>query len=608
MSDSQSRVMRALCAVVGGEGGPGPSDAALLERFVRDRDERAFELLVRRYGRVVAGACRRILGPGPDAEDAWQATFLALGCKAGDISEAQALGGWLHTVAVRVALRVRADIARRARLDAQARDGRPTHPDSVFQDVARSDLRAVVDEAISRLPEKYRVPIVLCYLEGRTNEAAAAELGCPTSTVVTRLSRAKDRLRVFLGRRGVGVTAGVLAATLADLSTSSVVTAADAVARVATLFVTARAAAGPVPARVALLTEGALRAMDTNRPKIVAALFATVCLAGAGSGLLALRAADRPPSPTPGPTQRVEVAQPDESVEADGDDDTPKPKPKADPQKLGRPKAEEVVTKSFKTGQSPTVVVDLFNGAIEVFADGSGAVDARLTKRSEAQTQDLADEGLKNIQLDLAQDKDTIRVTAKRTREDLRNRSEGVDAVLKVPPGAVLDLGTTNGSVKLTGGTGKVAIRTSNGSVRVAGAAGELKLNTTNGPVAVTGARGRAEVKTTNGSIDLQVDKGVVTAHTTNGEVRVRGTLADGEHSLNTSNGRIALTLPAGAQFRLDASTTNGGITNEFGDSPKSKPGDAHLRTAVGEKPAISLNLKTTNGGIQILKEKADTK
>jgi RNA polymerase sigma factor (sigma-70 family) len=606
--------MKSLYAVVGGEGGSGPSDAHLLERFVRDRDEPAFELLVRRYGRVVAGACRRILGPGPDAEDAWQATFLALACKAGDIGEAQALGGWLHTVAVRVAVRLRADIGRRARLDSQARDGRPTHPDSVFQDVARSDLRAVVDEAISRLPEKYRVPIVLCYLEGRTNEAAAAELGCPTSTVVTRLSRARDRLRAFLGRRGVGVTAGVLAATLADLSTSSVVTGADAatvaesVARVATLFVTARAAAGPVPARVASLTEGALRAMDTNRSKIVAAVFATVCLAGAGSGLLALRAADRPPSPTPGPTERVEVAQPNEPVEADGDDDTPKPKPKADPQKSGRPKAEEVVTKSFRTGQSPTVVVDLFNGAIEVVADGSGAVDARLTKRSEAQTQDLANEGLKNIQLDLAQDKDTIRVTAKRTREDLRNRSEGVDAVLKVPPGAVLDLGTTNGSVKLTGGTGKVAIRTSNGSIRVAGAAGELKLNTTNGPVVVNGARGRAEVKTTNGAIDLQVDKGVVTAHTTNGEVRVRGTLADGEHSLNTSNGRIAVTLPAAAQFRLDVSTTNGGITNEFGDSPKSKPGGAHLRTAVGDKPAISLNLKTTNGGIQILKEKTDAK
>ncbi len=197
---------------------------------------------------------------------------------------------------------------------------------------------------------------------------------------------------------------------------------------------------------------------------------------------------------------------------------------------------------------------------------------------------------------------------AKRLREDVKNRSEGVDAVVKVPPGAVLDLKTSNGSVKLTGGTGKVTVQTSNGSVHVGGATGELHLATSNGPVTVTGARGRADVKTSNGSIDLEVEKGLVTAHTSNGPVRVRGTLADGEHSVTTSNGRIAVTLPAAARFRFDASTVNGGITTEFGESPKSKPGGAHLRAEVGDNPAVSLTLRTTNGGIQILKEEAAPK
>jgi DUF4097 and DUF4098 domain-containing protein YvlB len=346
--------------------------------------------------------------------------------------------------------------------------------------------------------------------------------------------------------------------------------------------------------------------MNTNRTKILAGLLATVFVAGAGSGLWALRAADQPPTRTDDQAPRVDVAPSEIAIETDGDDDTPKPKPKAD-SKPTRPKAEEVVTKSFKTGQSPTVVLDLFNGAIEVTADAAGTVDARLTKRSQAETKELADEGLKNIQLDLAQDKDTVRVTAKRADESIKNRSEGVDAVVKVPPGAVVDLGTSNGSVKLTGGSGKVTIHTSNGSVHVTGATGELHLTTSNGPITVAGARGRVDLKTVNGSIDLQVEKGMVTAHTANGEVRLRGTLADGEHTLNTSNGRIVLTLPPTAQFRVDASTSNGAITTEFGASPKAKPGGAHLKTTVGDNPAVSLTLHTSNGRIQILKEKTES-
>jgi DUF4097 and DUF4098 domain-containing protein YvlB len=253
-------------------------------------------------------------------------------------------------------------------------------------------------------------------------------------------------------------------------------------------------------------------------------------------------------------------------------------------------------------------VLDLFNGTIEVVADAAGTVDARLTKQSQAETKELADEGLQNIRLDLAQEKDTVRVIATRIREDVKNRSEGVDAVVKVPPGSVLDLKTSNGSVKLTGGTGKVAVQTSNGSVHVVGATGELRLVSSNGPIAVTGARGKVDAKTSNGSIDLDVDRGVVMAHTSNGQVRVRGTLADGAHSVTTSNGRIAITLPTDARFKFDASTVNGGIANDFSPAPKSKPAGTSQRGTVGDNPAVSLTLRTTNGGIQILKGDARPK
>jgi RNA polymerase sigma factor (sigma-70 family) len=612
MSGLPARVMQSLRGTVGQA--TAPADAELLDRFVRDRDEHAFEALVRRYSRIVHGACRRALRRGPDVEDAWQATFLTLACKASAIGDARALGAWLHKVAVRIALRVRADVARRAWHETQGGVLRPdVRSDEAFLEASRADLRAVLDEAIDRLPEKYRVPVVLCYLEGKTNEEAAAVLGCPTGTVVTRLARARDRLRAGLGRRGVGVTLGVLAGTLVGLDAGAAAVAPAALAKTAAVFVLTRSVAGTVPARAAVLTEGALQAMSTNRLKVVAGVLVALCLVAVGPGLLVLGAATTDPpgratvtGPVPvaaGGAVDLGAAEPNSSEEA-ADDDPAKDKPKNDPKKSARSKAEEVVNKSFKTGQSPNVTLDLFNGTIEVIADAAGTVDAQLTKHSEADTKELAEDGLKNIQLDLTQDKDVIKVTAKRLRDDVKNRSEGVNAVVKVPAGAVLDLGTSNGSVKLVGGTGKVVIKTKNGSVRVTEAKGELDLSSSNGGIVATGARGRANVKTSNGDIDLQVDKGAVTAHTSNGEVRLRGSLADGEHSLTTNNGRIALTLPAATQFRVDATTTNGTITTDFVEQPKKSLLSATLKASVGDNPAVGVKLHTTNGAIQILKEK----
>src|SRR5262245_19953809 len=131
MSGLPARVMRSIQGAISHSA--APTDAELLDRFVRDRDESAFEALVRRYSRVVHGACRRALRGGPDVDDAWQATFLTLACKAAAIGDARALGAWLHKVAVRIALRVRADADRRTWHETQGANVRPhSCPDDVF--------------------------------------------------------------------------------------------------------------------------------------------------------------------------------------------------------------------------------------------------------------------------------------------------------------------------------------------------------------------------------------------------------------------------------------------------------------------------------------------
>src|SRR5262249_38321641 len=139
-----------------------------------------------------------------------------LACKAGSVGARPSLGGWLYRVAYRIALRARADAAASGRHEGAAGAARAgPAPDDPSRDAARRELRSVLDEDIARLSEKYRVPVVLCYIEGKTNEEAALLLGCPTGTVVTWLARTRERLRVRLAGRGVGVTAGALAALLA---------------------------------------------------------------------------------------------------------------------------------------------------------------------------------------------------------------------------------------------------------------------------------------------------------------------------------------------------------------------------------------------------------
>src|SRR5262249_5482678 len=163
------------------------TDAQLLDSFVQQRDETAFAALVRRHGPMVWRVCRRILADGPDAQDAFQATFLLLVRKAASIPPADQLWGWLHRVACRAAMKARA--GRRRRPEQPMANGAATAVDEPAADLVWRELRPVLDEELGYLPEKYRAPMVLCYLEGKTNREAAQQLGWPRWTLATRLSR-----------------------------------------------------------------------------------------------------------------------------------------------------------------------------------------------------------------------------------------------------------------------------------------------------------------------------------------------------------------------------------------------------------------------------------
>jgi RNA polymerase sigma factor (sigma-70 family) len=263
------------------------ADALLLRRFVSHGDEAAFELLVWRHGPMVHGVCRRVLRHEQDAEDAFQAAFLLLARKAGSIDGRGSVAGWLYQVAYRVALRARAAALRRARRQCGAA-ALPAVPDPVpAPDRGRDELRRVLDDELSRLPEKYRVPVVLCYLEGMTNEQAARQLHWPADTLKTRLAHARRLLGGRLARRGLGLGAGLAVGALPGAARAAVPAALVA----ATVRATAGTgtAAGAVSASVAHLMEGVLRTMTVTKLKVATALVAAG-LALAGGGVVSYRA------------------------------------------------------------------------------------------------------------------------------------------------------------------------------------------------------------------------------------------------------------------------------------------------------------------------------
>jgi RNA polymerase sigma factor (sigma-70 family) len=247
----------------------GATDGELLRRFADRRDEMAFLGLVHRHGPLVWGVCRRLLGNEADAEDAFQATFLILVRRAGSIRRPGLLGNWLYGVAYRTACKARAQACRRRKQE-QCVAQRAVETSGA--DPLWADLRPILDEEVSRLPDKYRAAFVLCYLQGRTNEEAARLLACPKGTILSRLARARQRLRFRLARRGLAVSSVLLA-----LARSR--GAAEAAVPPTLERATVEAGAS---VQVSALAEGVLRAMFVSRLKT--ATLALLLVAGAAAG------------------------------------------------------------------------------------------------------------------------------------------------------------------------------------------------------------------------------------------------------------------------------------------------------------------------------------
>ncbi|MBI1914276.1 MAG: RNA polymerase sigma factor [Planctomycetes bacterium] len=268
--------------------GSQPLDSELLDRFRSGHEAAAFEVLVRRHGPLVLGVCRRVLGNPHDAEDAFQTTFLTLARQASSVGRRGAVAGWLYRVAYHTALRARAREATRSQREHQAPTRPPADP---LDEVTGRELLAVLDEELQRLPERFRIPLVLCYLEGRTRDEAARALGWSLRTLKRRLEEGRNRLRERLGQRGLGLPGVLLATGVAQQARATVPRML-----VANTVRTALGKAVEAPATV--LTGAGLRAAPAARAKALAAVLLVAGLvAVGGAGLFGDRAnAQRPPA------------------------------------------------------------------------------------------------------------------------------------------------------------------------------------------------------------------------------------------------------------------------------------------------------------------------
>jgi RNA polymerase sigma factor (sigma-70 family) len=263
--------------------GVAACDAELLGQFVQRRDESAFAALVHRHGPGVLGVCRRILANEADAEDAFQAVFMVLARRAVAIGRRESVGSFLYGVAVRIALRARADRTSRRRHERQAIVPTPADP---TPEAVWNELRPILDEEVSRLPAKFREPLRLCYFDGRSYDEVARELRCSRGTVASRLSRAREQLRKRLAARGVAPGAALLTTVLAAHAVPAAVPGPLLAAVLRTAGVVG-ATAGVVAPRVRKWAEAAMRPAASGRLQVVLAfLVATVAPEAAGFAVL----------------------------------------------------------------------------------------------------------------------------------------------------------------------------------------------------------------------------------------------------------------------------------------------------------------------------------
>jgi len=377
----------------------GPTDADLLARFAAARDDAAFAELVRRHGPAVLAVCRRLTGHAHDAEDAFQAAFLVLARRAGQVRRPDQLSNWLYGVAVRTALDARKS-RRYIREEPLAAD-----PAATASDGPDPDLAAVVDEELARLPEKVRAAVVLCELEGVSRRDAAARLGVPEGTLSSRLAHARKVLAARLARRGVAAPATLV--TLAGPAAQVPARLIDHTARVA-----ARAAGGAVPPglvsdRVSSLTDGVLKAMLVSKLRLAAGAVALPAVAAIGAAAVVAQQ----------PIREGRTPQPAEKIA--------QPAPLIAPVGQGRP-AEKVVAKGIEDDDVPYPTTPV--PAVVRYEDGKLVVRQRtraVVVYAQAQGQAAQPSPVVGRKLDAADvlvfDMKGNRLAAKAWREKLQN-------------------------------------------------------------------------------------------------------------------------------------------------------------------------------------------
>lgn len=248
---------------------------------------------------------------------------------------------------------------------------------------------------------------------------------------------------------------------------------------------------------------------------------------------------------------------------------------------VGRIRATDTISDSFVTSSQPTVIVETFNGKITVQAGSDNQVAVNVTKIGSGSSQSEAEADLENVEVTFSQSGDTIRVIARRMGSRLVNNS-GAEIELTVPEAAILDLATSNGAITSTG------------------IKGDLDLSTSNGKLVVSGGQGMLELRTSNGSIEVEAQLASVRAHTSNGAIDFTGSLADGDHVFETSNGSVDISLPADSQFRIDARTSNGRVSTDFRVDTSRTSRENELFGIVGEDPSISITAESSNGAIRL--------
>ncbi len=299
------------------------TDGELLERFRIQREEAAFAVLVQRLGPLVLGVCRRVLGNIAEVEDAFQATFLVLVKRAAAVRKQDSLASFLHGVAYRVAMKARNQTGTRRALEQRATE----HMESTQSTDDRDwqELRGILDEEISRLPDECRVPVVMCYLQGKTQTEAAQLLGCPRSSLASRLERARKRLRQQLTRRGVTVGAALLAGVLGSQADAAVpARLLLATTQIAKMMAAGKSAGTVAAAPAVILAENMVKTMVMSKLKLVLIVGVAISLLAAGTSVLALSSGLLPPQSTTAPpakgtgeqplTDKPDAAQPNHSV------------------------------------------------------------------------------------------------------------------------------------------------------------------------------------------------------------------------------------------------------------------------------------------------------